>query len=444
MLPTSACSSNAIRGGIGMLAGSLVVGKFLQDVPRRGIISTSFFLSGGAIVMLASAGSIPVLGFWIFLLGLFVAPTMVACDTLLQENMPGEAVGKAFGFRDMVSKAAFGVAGIASGVIVDIIGPRPLLVSIAITCLGYATISIFVLADTSKLNLLNAYPLMKAGSALAASLPRKLSYWLASVLSGFAYLVMPEKRRSARENVSRVIRKPADSREAGTLARGMFKSYALYWADFFGLNGRTGRHVREMVRLDYVEHLKAALARGRGALLVTAHIGSWDMGGAALAATGGMPDFSAIVEPVTKGASDDAVTTMRESRGIKVIPVGKPLGIGRALRRKEIVFVVSERVIGSDGVEVDFFGEKTVFPRGAAYWSQKTGAPIVPVFCIRQPDGSYVVHIEPAIDSRTSGSEFDIGAYTQRIAKVIEEYIARYPDQWCMLQPIWGTTGGRP
>ncbi len=431
-------------GGIGMLVGSLIVGKFLQDVPRRGIISTSFFLSGGAIVMLASAGSIPVLGFWIFLLGLFVAPTMVACDTLLQENMPGESVGKAFGFRDMVSKAAFGVAGIASGVVVDIIGPRQLLIIVAITCLGYAAVSIFVLADTAKLNLLNAYPLMKAGSTLAAGLPRRLSYWLASVLSGLAYLVMPEKRRSARENVSRVIRKSPDSRDAGALARGMFRSYALYWADFFGLNGRTKGRVRDMVRLECMEHLKTALERGKGALLVTAHIGSWDMGGAALAAVGELPGLSAIVEPVTKGSSDDAVTTMRESRGIKVIPVGKPLGIGRALRRKEIVFVVAERAIGSDGVEVEFFGEKAVFPRGAAYWSMKTGAPIVPAFCIRQPDGSYVLHIEPAIESRSAESEFDIGAHTQRIAQVIEKYISRYPDQWCMLQPIWGTAGGRP
>ena len=199
-----------------------------------------------------------------------------------------------------------------------------------------------------------------------------------------------------------------------------------------------------MVRFECIEHLKTALERGKGALLVTAHIGSWDMGGAALAAVAEMPELSAIVEPVTKGSSDSAVTSMRERRGIKVIPVGKPLGVGRALRRKEIVFVVAERAIGGDGVEVEFFGEKAVFPRGAAYWSMKTGAPIVPAFCIRQPDGSYVVHVEPPIEPRPAESELDIRAHTQRIAQIIEEYVARYPDQWCMLQPIWGTVGGRP
>jgi KDO2-lipid IV(A) lauroyltransferase len=431
-------------GGVGMLVGSLIVGRFFQDVQRRAIISASFLLSGVAILALSVAGTIPALGVWVFLLGLLIAPTMVTCDTILQENMPGEAVGKAFGFRDMVAKAAFGVAGIASGLAVDLIGPRQVLVIIGAGCLAYSAVSVVVLADTSKLNLLNAYPLMRAGSALAAGLPRRVSYWIASALSNVAYAAMPDKRRWARENVSRVIRKSADSREARVLARRMFRSYALYWADFFGLSGKVRTRVKEIVKLEGLEHLKAALNRGRGAILVTAHIGSWDMGGAALAATGELPRLSAVVEPVTKHESESKVTTMRESRGISVIPLGKPLGIGRALRRNEIVFVVGERLVGGDGVEVEFFGEKTMFPRGAAYWSVKCGAPIVPGFCIRQPDGTYVGHIEEPIEpGNGTAGDHEVERHTQRIASVIEQYIARYPEQWCMLQPIWGARGKR-
>ena len=130
---------------------------------------------------------------------------MVTCDTILQENMPGEAVGKAFGFREMASKAAFGVAGIASGITVDIIGPRSLLVVLGIAAIAYSALSLVLLADTTKLNLLNAYPLLRAGSALASSLPRRVSYRLASVLSGVAFVVLPDKRARASENGSRVI-----------------------------------------------------------------------------------------------------------------------------------------------------------------------------------------------------------------------------------------------
>ena len=92
--------------------------------------------------------------YYVFLAGMFLAPTNVTCDTILQERMPGSSIGKAFGFRDMVSKTAFGVAGILSGVVVDLIGARQLMVIVGLAALGYAAISPFLYADTSKLNLL--------------------------------------------------------------------------------------------------------------------------------------------------------------------------------------------------------------------------------------------------------------------------------------------------
>ncbi len=426
-------------GGVGMLVGSLVVGRFFQTTPRRPIVGVSFLLAGGAILAMSLAGSIPVMAAWIFVLGLFVAPTMVTCDVILQESMPGEAVGKAFGFRDMVAKAAFGVAGILAGIVADVFGPRQLLMVVAAACVAYAGLAFVIFRDTSKLNLLNAYPLMRLGSALSGGLPRRLSYWIAARLSDVAYVLLKEKRRWARENVARVIRKSPDSREARALARRMFRSYAYYWADFFAMNGRRAERVKDVVRFEGIEHIRKALERGRGAIIVTAHIGSWDIAGAALAATDGMPTLSAIVEPVTTKSSNSAVTSMRESRGIKVIPMGRTLGVGRALRRNEIVFVVGERLIDGTGVPIEFFGEETSFPRGAAYWSLKLGAPIVPGFCIRQPDGTYVGYVESPIEPVPSDdAEADVRSHTQRVARVIEEYIGRYPEQWCMLQPIWG------
>lgn len=431
-------------GGIGMLIGSLVVGRFFRAAPRRAIIVTSFLVSGVVIAILAFIGSVAALGVWIFVLGLFIAPTMVTCDTILQEEMPGEAVGKAFGLRDMVSKAAFGLAGILSGVMTDFVGPRHLLVAIAVACVAYAAVALVLFADTSKANLVNAYPLMRIGAALTSALPRRLSYFLARALSDLAYLMFREKRWWARENIARVISSAPESGEAGELARRMFRSYGLYWADFFGLNGRYARRIRELVRMEGLEHLKRALARGKGVIFVSAHIGSWDVGGAALAAIDALPECSAVVEPVTKESSDFAMTQMREKRGIRVIPLGRPLAIGRALRRNEIVFVVGDRIVGAEGVEAKFFGESTLFPRGAAYWAVKSGAAIVPGFCIRQPDGTYVGHIEePIVPSADDDNECGVRAHTQRIARVLESYITRYPEQWCMLQPIWDAQRGK-
>jgi lauroyl/myristoyl acyltransferase len=198
------------------------------------------------------------------------------------------------------------------------------------------------------------------------------------------------------------------------------------------------------VRLEGLANVRRALDHGKGAIFVTAHIGSWDMGGAALAATGELPRLWAIVEPVTKETSDSTMKGMREAHGLGVIPLGKALAVGRALRRNEIVFMVGERLIGAEGVPVRFFGEETLFPRGAAYWSGRSGAAIVLGFCIRQPDGTYVGHIEPPIVPEPGCNDEDsLLARTQEVASAMERYIARYPEQWCMLQPIWGSPGGR-
>lgn len=424
--------------GVGMLVGSLVVGRFFHATPRRAIIALSFVLAGADIALIAGVESVQALAVGVFFLGVFVAPPMVTSDTTLQEAMPAEAVGKAFGFRDMIARAAFGVAGILSGIIVDVVGPRPLLLLLSALCIAYSAVAIFLLADTATLNLLNAYPLMRVGVLLATGLPRRLSYRIAAWLADVAYLLMPDKRRTAAANIARVIGRPPGSRDARGLARRMFRSYAFYWTDFFRLGGSSCVPSDGLVRIEGLEHLKDALKLGRGAIFVSAHLGSWDMGGAALAATEGLSALSAIVEPVTKKTSNSVVTMIRERRGIRVIPLGSPLAVGRALRRNEIVFVVGERLVGAEGVDVDFFGERTLLPRGAAYWSVRVGAPIVPGFCIRQPDGTFIAHIEtPIVPDRNDGSEAAMRRHTQRIAGVMETYIARYPDQWCMLQPVW-------
>jgi len=424
-------------GGVGMLAGSLAVGRFFQTTPRRALIVLSFALAGLIIAALSGAHSVPALALGVALLGACVAVPTVTSDTVLQESMPAELAGKAFGFRDMISRAAFGVAGILSGVIVDVVGPRILLAVLAAGCLAFSAVAVFLLADTSKLNLLNAYPLMRLGALLAARLPMRASYTAASLLGDAAFHLMPDKRRSAAANVARVIGRPSDSPETKALARRMFRSYALYWADFFRLGAAGVNPARELVRIEGIENLKDALKLGKGAIFITAHLGSWDMGGAALADTDGLPALSAIVEPVTKETSNSVVTAMRERLGIKVIPLGSPLAVGRALRRNEIVFVVGERLVGADGVDVDFFGERTQLPRGAAYWSVRSGAPIVPGFCIRQDDGTFVGYIEPPLLPDGDGSDASVRRHTQRIAGIMQRYIARYPEQWCMLQPVW-------
>lgn len=424
-------------GGIGMLLGSLIVGRYMADVPRRVIVSLSFLLAGVAVMVMAFADTIQMLGALVFATGFVVAPSMVACDTMMQESMQAESIGKAFGFREMVSKAAFGVAGILAGIIADAVGPREVLVGASVGCVAYSAVSIVLLADTSRFNALNAYPLMRAGSRLAALLPRSVTYPAASCLSFLGYVLLPRRRRTARRNAARVLGVSAESRDARRTAREMFRSYGLYWADFFALNGRLGENVSRFTTFEGLENLEEAVAEGKGVVFATAHLGSWDVGGTALASIESLASFSAIVEPVVTEKSEEEMKEMRRKRGLNVIPLGRPLKIGRALRRKEVVFFVADRTINGEGVEVEFFSRPAEVPKGPAYWSLKTGAPVVPGFCVR--DGKrFICYVDPAVEFEASGDQDrDIRELSARMVAAFEKYIGRYPPQWCMLQQVW-------
>ncbi len=424
--------------GVGMLVGSILVGHFFSRTPRRVIIAVSFFLYGVCVIAAAQSPTIALALTGVLFMGVFIAPAMITCDTVVHETMPRNSVGKAFGFRDMLSKAAFGVAGILSGVIVDIIGPRSLLVAVGLMSMAYAGISVFLLADTSRFNLLNAYPFLRVTARLAAALPRRISYWIIVPLSDLAAFVLKTKRKHAQENAGQVLGKSPDSREAKVLAKQMFRNYGRYYADFLGLGGRHRDSVSDRVKFRGLEHLQGALGVGKGVIFVSAHLGSWDMGGAAMADAEGLPDLSAIVEPVPGDASENAVSSLRKRGGVNIIRLGQTLRVWRALKRNEIVFILGERLVGADGVDVMFFGKQATLPRGAAYLALRSGAPIVPGFCIRGSNGSYEIFIEEPILT-DAGGDFNaaVRTYTQRLADVIEGYIARYPDQWCMLQPIW-------
>ncbi|MBD3368313.1 MAG: MFS transporter [Candidatus Eisenbacteria bacterium] len=424
-------------GGLGMLLGSLLVGRYLCTVPRRAIVSLSFLFAGAAVLVMAFSDSIQMLGGLVFATGFVVAPTMVACDTMIQEGMKAGSIGKAFGMREMVSKAAFGIAGILSGLIADASGPRQVLVGAGIGCLAYSAISIVLLADTRRFNALNAYPLMRAGSALASQLPRGVTYPIASFLGLVGYALLPHRRRTARRNAARVLGVDASSDEARRTARRMFVSHGLYWADFFALNGRLGRRLSDATTIDGLEHLQAAVDRGRGVVFATAHLGSWDVGGTALAGVESLGPLSAIVEPVVTEESEEKMKEMRSRRGLNVIPLGRPLKLGRALRRGETVFFVADRTIGGEGIEIEFFSRPAVFPKGPAYWAIKSGAAVVPGFCVRD-GGRFICYVEPAIEFDVTGDDdADMERLTRSIVAAFEKYIGRYPSQWCMLQPIW-------
>jgi lauroyl/myristoyl acyltransferase len=268
-------------------------------------------------------------------------------------------------------------------------------------------------------------------STLARILPPTIAYLLGETLATAYFLLSSKRRNDLAANLRVVLGDPALSALTMTGLRVML-NFGRSVTDVFMIPRLDEAHTRANVSIAGRRHLDSAASSGRGVILVTAHVGSWEMGGVALADLGYRITTVAGVQ-FTKGLSP-YIKAAKRSRGIGVVSAdGGTFAMLRALRKGEIValHIDGDQYLG--GVTVDFFGRKTVLPRGPAGLAKKTGAAIVPAFAIRTARGKIRVCIEEEI----SADGRDEVSLTGTIAAVVEDYIRRYVDQWCMFRPIW-------
>ena len=174
--------------------------------------------------------------------------------------------------------------------------------------------------------------------------------------------------------------------------RASLASYARYWREAFRLptmdHHALGQQLAETVVGQ--EHLDAALADGRGAVMALPHSGNWDMAGVWLAQTHGK--FTTVAERLKPESLYRRFIDYRESLGFEVIPLSggeqPPFQLlSERLRDNKVVCLMAERDLTRTGVQVDFFGEPTRMPAGSAKLAIKTGAALLPVHCWYEGDG---------------------------------------------------------
>lgn len=278
-----------------------------------------------------------------------------------------------------------------------------------------------------------------AGWKLTRVLPAPVSRWLfekgADLASGNG--VGPEQLR---KNLARVVGSENVTRE---LVRDSMRSYMRYWREAFMLPSLAGPELARTLNLCFppggTERLTTAVAEGRGVVLLLPHSGNWDMAGIWLVDTHG--EFTTVAERLKPEELFQAFVDYRESLGFNVIALTgsatPPMErMSKVLRDGGVVCLLGERDLSGKGVLVDFFGETTSMPVGAAKLAQDTGAVLAVARCNFAGGGtereSWDLDISEPID--TTG---DLQTVVQRAAKVMEKNIADRPQDWHMLQPLW-------
>lgn len=281
----------------------------------------------------------------------------------------------------------------------------------------------------------------KLAFATAHLLPRAFCQWLSARIGLAAYARSREAQTSLHANLALVT--GLCGSELDTLCLENVTNFSQMLADYFLCAGAdaTDQAAALLHGRGGFEHLSAARAQGKGAIVVTGHLGHWELGGLMLARHGLPLTVITLEEPSTE------LTRWREAcrrqLGIKTITVGPGYPFAfvemiQTLRRNEFLAMLVDRPYSGTGTAVQFFGHETQFSTAPALLHQHTGAAVLPAFVLQDGKGGYITMAEPLIPMvEDRDSQAAIATNTQRIANVFEGIIRRHPEQWFNYVPIW-------
>jgi KDO2-lipid IV(A) lauroyltransferase len=263
----------------------------------------------------------------------------------------------------------------------------------------------------------------------------------AGVLARGAFRGSASIRAGTLANAGRILGSDSPAAARRRLARGVVEHFILFCHDV----GRSLRMTPDEL-YDQIEHLEghdhyaAARALRKGAIVVTAHMGSFEVGMAALRRQDAR--VHVVFRRDAIGRFERMRAALRAKLGVIETPVDEGWTVWMRLRdallADEVVVLQGDRVMpGQKGQSVPVLGADMLLPAGPAKLALATGAPIVPVFSVRTPGGRVRLCVEPPIvvDGRDPAAGVDRAM--NRMAAVIAKYVAAHPEQWLMLHPAW-------
>lgn len=272
-------------------------------------------------------------------------------------------------------------------------------------------------------------------TGLSRVVPSRVAYGLCDLLGGLASVLAVGARRAVQANLRHVL---GLSHPPGHLIRQVFQNGARSYYDTFRIPSLRDDELDRLVQVEGWEHLEAARAACRGAILVGAHLSSLSLAGQ-LVAHHGYP-IVVPVEPIRPAWLLQLMQRLRAGHGARLLPLGpKVMGeLVAALARNEVVGLIADRDVGRKGIRVAFFDATTSMPSGPAALALRTGAPLLVAVVQRKDDGRFRGVIEPPLRLEHSGDlREDVTRATHQIVARFEYYIRLNPAQWTVFQPVW-------
>ena len=283
------------------------------------------------------------------------------------------------------------------------------------------------------------YALAWALIKLVGALPRSLARAAGISIAWLVYLLHGKLRRVGMRNLELAFpEKPL--RDRRKILHGVFTSLGRQVGEVCLFPRYTRENVSQTVVYEGFENYERALARHKGVLFLTGHLGAWELSAFAHSLYG--HPLKVVMRPLDNPYLDRLARHYRTMHGNKAVDKDFARGLIAAMREGETVGVLMDtNMIVSQGVFVDFFGHKACTATGVARLALRTDAAVVPGFTIWDPVlQKYRLRFDPAVKLvRTKDREADVLANTQLFTNVLEDYIRRFPDQWLWVHRRWKT-----
>ena len=270
---------------------------------------------------------------------------------------------------------------------------------------------------------------------ITRAMPRKMAYAFARALADCHYFLSKQDRLAVESNLKKVYK--TEDLPSGVV-RNVFRNFGRYLADFFTQTKYLDSDfITHHVHLHNIEYINDVLSQKKGCIIVSAHLGNWELAGAVLAKLG--YPLSIVALPHQDPKVNQFFNAQREFFGTTVIPT--TTAIRRCLehlRDNRLLAILAERDFTQHGIPMDFFGYPTMIPKGAAIFSLRTGAPIIPAFFIRTQNDDYDIEllkpIYPPVLTKAKYSDSDMVDMMRQYVSIIEQEIRKHPDQWLIFR----------
>ncbi len=291
---------------------------------------------------------------------------------------------------------------------------------------------------------LGVFLLLKGIAWVTRILPWRIALWLGGTIGLFFFYFSKRYRTRSLESFQTAFGPNPCDIPANQIIRKSFKNLGKSLIEILNLNRLDRDQMNALVLWEGEEYLENT--KDNGIILITGHIGNWELMGAALSMRGFR--VHGIGAPLHDPRMDRWLIQLRSFWGVETISRGTPSSsrkILEILRKKELLAVLIDQDTKGKGVFVHFFNKKAYTPIGAAQLALRSNATTVTAFITRLPDDRHRITIEkPVLLARTGNPKQDIEMNTAFFTARIEQHIRAYPDQWVWMHQRWKTEATAP